>query len=678
MGRGDPNPLYSMPIGSTVNFAPWTVGPRGNYWARCTTALTNDTNARNDTLSSQFEIQVHDVGTNAILAPRGVVPLSSSITPQAIVYNFGTETETFDVSLVVLTIPPSTWTATSITLNSNETDTVSFPPPPWLATPLGVYEVRCSTSLARDSVYANNLKIDTVIISNDDVGVTAIIYPTGTLDSTASMTPQATVFNYGSNVATFPVIFSIFGPVNYTDTQNVIALAPNTGTTVNFTPWIVGPRGNYITRCSTAFAIDTNTTNDTLSGSFTIIVHDVGTNAILAPTGVVSLNSSITPSAIVQNYGTGSETFDVSLVVLTVPLTTWNQSVTLNSGEIDTINFAPPWLATPIGNYEVRCSTSLASDSVPINNLKIDSVKVVNFDVELISINYPVGYVDSTATLIPSATVRNYATVPVNFPAIFRIAGAVNWADTQMINLNASQTTTINFNPWTVGPRGGYTTRCTTGLFGDLNPNNNHKDSIFRIRGSCGDVGLTLLILNPPGSNVDSGTVITITARVRNFGTEVADFQVKTKISTYYNESLPVVGLIPGDSLTLDFPNSNALQRGSHIVRCSTALTRDVELTNDRLTRNISVIDRDVGPLSITYPVGNIDSTANPITPQAVIRNGGNTLIDSFPVIFTITGPVSWTDIQMVRNLPASAQRAVSFTPLLISLDLRRASRHGI
>ncbi|MDH5683306.1 MAG: T9SS type A sorting domain-containing protein, partial [candidate division WOR-3 bacterium] len=654
--------VNNLPGGSgiAVSFAAWTVGPRGNYTTRCSTEVNPDTNRANDAVSDSFRIIVHDVATLEILAPRGAVQANLPVTPQAVVQSFGTETETFDVSLVILTVPPASRTI-SVTLTPGEIDTVSFLP--WVAAPVGVYQVRCSTELANDSIAANNLQIDTVIVSDEDVGVTAIFYPTGVIDSTTTLIPSVEVFNYGSNPATFPVIFRIAGPVNYADTQTVNNLLPSTADTVNFNAWTIGPRGNYTTQCTTAFVSDTGATNDTLSGAFEIIVHDVSANQILAPRGLVNLNTSINPRAIISNLGTEVETLDVSLVVLTAPPAAWTDSGrVMNPGQTDTVNFAPPWTASPVGIYQVRCSTDLAGDSIPVNNLQIDTVEVVDYDVGVIAIIYPVGVIDSSVgTLIPQASIRNYASVAVNFPTIFQISGPTNWADTQTVNLGPGQTDTINFVAWTVGPLGNYTTRCTTGLVGDLNPNNNFRDSVFRVRGAGGNVGVTALILNPAGPSVDSGTTVSISARVKNFGTVSADFPVITTISTFYVDTQPVTNLNPGDSITLSFDDWLAIQRGSHMVRCSTALVGDIDSTDDRRTRTMQVLVRDAATVSILRPIGNNDSVAGTIIPQATVRNLGNMVIDSFPVYFTINGPVTWTDFQMVRNLPAGQPLTIDF-----------------
>ncbi|MEO0093489.1 MAG: C25 family cysteine peptidase [candidate division WOR-3 bacterium] len=655
--------------GLTIPFDPWTVGPRGTYQVKCTTALAFDTTAVNDTMSGFFSIIVHDVATIEIIAPKGVMRLNRSVTAQAVVRNQGTQAESVDVSMIVLTPVPTTWTVTIDNLGAGVTDTVDFGL--WTATPLGTHQVRCSTDLANDLVPSNNLIIDSVTVSDADVGVTEILYPTGTIDSTVSLIPEAVVFNYGSQAISFPVIMRILPPATYVNIQWVNNLPPNTADTVQFAPWTIGPRGTYTVRCSTALNIDTSAVNDTVSRQFEIIVHDVGTTEILAPKGIVPLGSPVTPRAVVRNFGTETDTFDVSLTVLTVPPSSWTQTgIVLNPGEVDTVSFAPNWTAGPVGIFQVRCSTSMVQDSVLANNLQIDTVQVVAFDVGVNAIVAPVGTIDSstTPTVVPQASITNYATIPVSFPAIFRITrGAYIWADTQTINLNAGQTATVSFDTWTVGQTGIYTTRCTTGLIGDVDPTNNHTDSTFRVVTPGGDVGVTALILNPSGPNVDSGTTIQISARVKNFGTEVSTFQVKTKIGTFYLDSLPTpLTLNPGDSATVSFSNWVAVRRGQHIVRCSTELDGDIDHSNDRQTRNITVLVRDVRTYSILAPTGNIDSTANPITPQAIVENSGNVLVDSFPVIFTITGPATWTNTQMVRNLPAGQQRTVDFAPWTI------------
>ncbi|MEO0114372.1 MAG: FlgD immunoglobulin-like domain containing protein [candidate division WOR-3 bacterium] len=96
-------------------------------------------------------------------------------------------------------------------------------------------------------------------------------------------------------------------------------------------------------------------------------IHNVGTLSILAPSGIVPLDTSIIPKAIVGNFGLSYETFPVTFRISPFYEDTINAS--LSPGEIDTIVFSE-WHATQPGTYVVSCSTMLDGDEYPKNDIK--------------------------------------------------------------------------------------------------------------------------------------------------------------------------------------------------------------------------------------------------------------------------------------------------------------------
>jgi hypothetical protein len=101
--------------------------------------------------------------------------------------------------------------------------------------------------------------------------------------------------------------------------------------------------------------------------------HDVGAMALLAPVDTVDTGAVIDAQVVVSNFGTSQETF---LTRLTIGAGyTDTMTVTLGAGLTDTLTFAD-WTANPAGTYAVRCSTELAGDEEPANDLVEDSVVV--------------------------------------------------------------------------------------------------------------------------------------------------------------------------------------------------------------------------------------------------------------------------------------------------------------
>ena len=201
-----------------------------------------------------------------------------------------------------------------------------------------------------------------------DVGCTQIVTPSGTIDSIGPIIPQARVGNYGTNTETFNVTFRI--GASYIQTRPK-TLSAGIEDTVNFPAW-VPVRGTYTTRCSTYLAGDVNRTNDTLSGSVTVRVRDVGVTQIVTPAGTIDSTGSIAPQARVRNYGTNSETFNVTFRIGASYIQT--RPKTLSAGIEDTVNF-PAWVPVR-GTYTTRCSTYLANDVNRTNDTISGSVTV--------------------------------------------------------------------------------------------------------------------------------------------------------------------------------------------------------------------------------------------------------------------------------------------------------------
>jgi hypothetical protein len=203
-----------------------------------------------------------------------------------------------------------------------------------------------------------------------DVGAYLLTAPTGTVDSGSSAAPQARVRNYGTSAASFPVTFRIG---TYVDSQNVTNLAAGDSTTLTFASWTATARGVNATRCSTSLSGDWCPANDKKTGSVVVRVRDVACTKLLAPPDTVDSGATVTPRAVVRNFGTTNEIFKTRLAIGTNYADT--VSDTVGAGKTDTVSF-PNWTALTLGNFSVACSTMLATDMNPANNTLLDSVTV--------------------------------------------------------------------------------------------------------------------------------------------------------------------------------------------------------------------------------------------------------------------------------------------------------------
>ncbi len=244
---------------------------------------------------------------------------------------------------------------------------------------------------------------------------------------------------------------------------------------VSFTTWNAEQRGTHVTCCSTALAGDQYHANDTLAGSVTVQVTDVGVTAILAPFDTVDSGAAVTPQVRVRNCGTSAATFPVIFSIDTTYSD--SQSVSnLAAGDSALVTFAA-WTATARGTNVTRCSTALSGDNNHANDTLHGSVYVRVRDVACTQLLAPPDTVDSGATVTPRAVVQNLGTTNETFDTRFAIGA--NYADIVSVTLAAGAIDTIGFADWTALAPGTFPTVCATMLPTDMNTaNDSLPDSV--------------------------------------------------------------------------------------------------------------------------------------------------------------------------------------------------------
>ncbi len=106
-------------------------------------------------------------------------------------------------------------------------------------------------------------------------------------------------------------------------------------------------------------------------------IHDVGVTAILRPAGGVGENTVVFPQVRVFNPGEAVETFDVRVIIDNLApgfgevFNFTEEVVALGIGETRDFEFlANSWTATPQQTFHVRCTTELAGDANPGNDMQ--------------------------------------------------------------------------------------------------------------------------------------------------------------------------------------------------------------------------------------------------------------------------------------------------------------------
>ncbi|GEM_PF-3864689 len=310
-----------------------------------------------------------------------------------------------------------------------------------------------------------------------DVGVVALISPTGTIDSGTTITPACTLNNYGTEVETYNVRMKI--GTFYNEVAQISNHNPGEKIYVAFPDWIANQRGAWVASCSTELDGDLVPTNDKQERTINVSVRDVGVTVLLLP-DTITYGTTITPVCSVYNFGTDSESYTVRMKIAG-----YEQRVNITNHMPQTalqVTFPPDTL--PPGNHPVRCSTELSVDVNPSNDLYLDAIFVKNLDVGVIGIIAPIGIIDSGTTQLPKALIKNFGNLTATFPCRFTI-GNFYLAETTA-TLLPQETDTITFIPWIARPVGVHITKCTTALNGDLNPNNNYLTDSCRVRSTSG------------------------------------------------------------------------------------------------------------------------------------------------------------------------------------------------
>lgn len=203
-----------------------------------------------------------------------------------------------------------------------------------------------------------------------DVGVAAVLAPTGTVAPGTIVAPVASVRNFSLRPAGCQCRFRIAD--NYTADTSLM-LAPGETLAVTFPSWTAGAYGTWVVSCSTMAQFDYDRGNDRAAGLVYVSgpAPDAAVEAVVTPTGNVAYQSTFTPAARWRNRGSGAVTCSVYYRIERDGVPVYAQArelVNLPANGLDTVIRFPTWLAAQIGYYTARCSTGLAGDGAPGND----------------------------------------------------------------------------------------------------------------------------------------------------------------------------------------------------------------------------------------------------------------------------------------------------------------------
>jgi len=202
------------------------------------------------------------------------------------------------------------------------------------------------------------------IDKDHDVAADWIISPNGIVVPDSTYLPRAEVRNYGKTAASFPVLLTI--DTGYADTVQVTGLEPAHADTVQFAPWVAPSRCFTMARCSTALVGDEYSGNDVSTALLYAIFHDVGLTEIVSPADTVDSGTVVRPKVRVWNYGSQAE---LVTAAMRIPDEGYYRitRVSVPSHQGMTVNLAT-WVPKLVGGHVVKCSLSLAGDTILSSN----------------------------------------------------------------------------------------------------------------------------------------------------------------------------------------------------------------------------------------------------------------------------------------------------------------------
>ncbi|MBS4015983.1 MAG: SBBP repeat-containing protein [Candidatus Latescibacteria bacterium] len=614
---------YDGPINSYDEANAIAVDNNGNV---VVSGFSNGSGSGEDFLTIKYYTQ--DVLVSQIVVPSGDIDSASTIIPRAKIKNQGNRLENFNVTMK---IPSTGYTSTKPVANLAPLDSVIVDFSPWAVGPRGLNTVKCSTELAADMVKSNDKLESSFTVQVRDYAVTSITPITAPVDSGALITPEAVIHNFGSLAGVnVPVVMYVAG-TSYADTQYVSldSGAFATWTFTAFNAYI--PRGLHTLRCSTRLNGDAVPNNNHSATNFSVRVRDFGVSSISAPSSIVDSGATITPKVWIHNYGTTDEIdVPVNLYINGDGLNyACARNVSLNAGSSVEQSFDQFVANFPLGaTYTMRCTVSLTGDMVAANNLVTGSFSVQLTDVGVIEIIEPIGGIDSTQALAVRATIKNFGTQPETFNVTFAIN---SWTSTRaVVAIQPNHTETVVFDSWPIGPRGTYALMCYTELATDPVNENDTAYGVLSVK--IRDVGIAEII--EPFGAVDSMAIIVPRIRVRNFGTERADFEVTFMIDTWF-DTQPVEELDGESERVVEFNPWTVFPRGTYPITCSTYFADDMIVGNNVISDSIMVGLKDLAVTRITEPK-DTNYFYDWFIPRAMIHNFGTKSEYDVPVTLSI------------------------------------------
>jgi hypothetical protein len=209
------------------------------------------------------------------------------------------------------------------------------------------------------------------------------------------------------------------------------------------------------------------------------LANDVGIEAINTPGSFLEVGQTLTPQAIVRNYGTLAASFNTVCTIFdTVSGFLYIDTAfvsNLSPGAAEIVDFSPNWTVPFYGTWHTTVFTALTGDEFPFNDT-LTKTSICYHDGAVSQIHYPFAELTLNYTNSPRADITNRGSYAENIPVsceIYDQMSTLVYTGSGQAYLNPLQTATVNLTPgWTPADTGLYTSYIFTQVSDDYIPSN--------------------------------------------------------------------------------------------------------------------------------------------------------------------------------------------------------------
>jgi len=211
------------------------------------------------------------------------------------------------------------------------------------------------------------------------------------------------------------------------------------------------------------------------------LTNDVGVMDVPSPGALLQTGQSITPQALVKNFGTASASFNtvcqiydsLAQLIYVDTLAVSN----LASDSVRTLNFTPNWTVPAFGSYQTKVYTTLAGDLFPANDTFVRG-SICYHDGAVTFVYYPFPELTLNYTKSPRITIANKGSYGEIIPAVCQIYHNTSlvYTGNASVYLSPLQSAAVIMSPeWTPDDTGLYQVNFFTTLSQDYVPDNDSQ-----------------------------------------------------------------------------------------------------------------------------------------------------------------------------------------------------------